>query len=39
MEIIFKDGKAYSGYIYDYDGKKTKMTNAHFNNLGLEYSN
>lgn len=36
-EVEYKNGKAFSGYIYDYNGTKTKMTNAHFNNLGLEY--
>jgi antitoxin component YwqK of YwqJK toxin-antitoxin module len=36
-EIEFKDGKAVKGFNYTFEGKKTSMTNAHFNNLGYEY--
>lgn len=35
-EVEYKNGDFVGGYVYEYDGKKTKMTNAHFNNLGLE---
>ena len=36
-EILFKDGKAVSGSMYTKDGKKRKMTNAHFHKMGFEY--
>jgi antitoxin component YwqK of YwqJK toxin-antitoxin module len=36
-EVEYKNGKAFSGEIYTFEGQKSKMTNAHFNNLGLEY--
>jgi antitoxin component YwqK of YwqJK toxin-antitoxin module len=37
-EIEYKNGKPFSGYMYDYySGKKTKMTNAHFHNIGIVY--
>ena len=29
VEVNFKDGKPVSGYLYDINGKRTKMTNAH----------
>ena len=33
VEVNFKDGKPVSGYLYDINGKRTKMTNAHIHNL------
>ena len=36
-EIKFKKGKAVSGTNYTFEGKETKMTNAHFHNLGYNY--
>ena len=33
VEINFKDGKAVSGYMYDIDGEKKEMTNAHLHNM------
>lgn len=33
VELTYKDGIAISGYLYDENGKKTKMTNAHLYNL------
>ena len=36
-KISFKNGKAIQGFKYTQDGKKIKMTNAHFHNLGLKY--
>ena len=32
-EVNFKDGKAVSGYMYDIDGEKKEMTNAHLHNM------
>ena len=32
-EINYKDGKAVSGYMYDIDGEKKEMTNAHLHNM------
>jgi len=29
-EVLYKNGKGISGYLYDLDGKKRKMTDAHF---------
>ena len=37
QEIEFKYGKVIQGFKYTRDGKKTKMTNAHFHNMGLKY--
>ena len=36
-DITFKNDKAVKGFTYTYEGKKTKMTNAHFANAGFEY--
>ena len=36
-EIDFKNGEAISGYMYNIDGKKTKMTNAHLHNYINKY--
>lgn len=35
-EVNFSQGKAVSGYMYDYEGNRTKMTNAHLHNLNKE---
>ncbi len=35
-KVIYKDGKGISGYLYDEDGKKRKMTNAHFHTFNPE---
>ena len=32
-EVNYKDGKAVSGYMYDIDGEKKEMTNAHLHNM------
>jgi len=36
-EIFFKNGKVVKGYGYTPQGKKSKLTHAHFHNMGLEY--
>jgi len=36
-ELTLSKGKAISGYKYTFEGKKSKMTNAHFHNMGFEY--
>ena len=35
-KVTYKDGKGISGYLYDEDGKKRKMTNAHFHTFNPE---
>ena len=37
IEITYNNNKAIKGYMYDTDGRKTKMTNAHFKKTGIFY--
>ncbi len=36
-EIIYKNGKAVSGFMYESNGRKTKLTHVHFHKMGLKY--